>query len=223
MKYSQYTKQMNEKLDLYKKMVLEYNEKINLTGITEDSEFTEKHFYDSIIPTSKINFNDKTIMDLGSGAGFPGIPLAILYPNSHFILVDPMIKRCNFLREVISKCDLKNVEVLETRIEELPDKFFDYFDIIVCRAVSKLNILLEIAMPYLKVNGIFVAYKGMKYKEEINESERALRILNSEIYDIQIRNLPISYDSRYNIIIKKMKEIDKKFPREFSQISKRPL
>lgn len=223
MKYSQYTKEMNEKLDLYKKMVLEYNEKINLTGITEDNEFTEKHFYDSVIPTSTLDFNDKTIMDLGSGAGFPGIPLAILYPNSHFVLVDPMIKRCNFLKEVITKCNLKNVEVLETRIEELPDKFFDYFDIIVCRAVSKLNILLEIAMPYLKVSGLFVAYKGMKYKEEINESERALRILNSEIYDIQIRNLPISYDSRYNIIIKKLKEIDKKFPREFSQISKRPL
>lgn len=212
-----------ELFELYKKIVLEENEKMNLTAITENSAFNEKHFYDSLLPTEVVNFNEKKVLDIGSGAGFPGIPLAITYENSSFTLLETTNKKCNFLRYTIGRLGLNNCNVLEKRAEDIANEEREQFDIVVSRAVSDLPILLELAIPYLKVNGILVAYKGEKYKDEIARCKNAFKALNCKVLDIQERKLPISNEKRFNIIIIKEMKTDKKFPRNFSQIKKRPL
>ncbi len=212
-----------EIFELYKKIVLEENEKMNLTAITDDDAFNEKHFYDSLLPSEVVDFNNKKVLDIGSGAGFPGIPLAITYDNSSFALLETTGKKCNFLRNTIEKIGLKNCSVLEKRAEDISDKERESFDIVVSRAVSDLQILLELSIPYLKVGGILVAYKGEKYLEEIARCKNAFKTLYCSVLQIQERKLPISNEKRFNIIIVKNKETDKKFPRNFSQIKKRPL
>lgn len=214
---------IKEKLNDYMELVLEYNKVMNLTGITDKDEFVEKHFYDSLLPTEVVDFNNKKIVDIGSGAGFPGIPLAIAYPNSSFLLVEPMNKRCEFLRVVKEKLNLTNVTILCERAENIKKDQRESFDIALSRAVSNLSILLELCVPYLKVGGIFLAYKGIKYEEELKSSKNALNSLFCEVTSVQNRKLPITNDDRFNIIIKKSKKTDLKFPRDFSQIKKKPL
>lgn len=210
----------NEVIEKYISLVLKENEKINLTAITDIGEFRVKHIEDSLKPSLVFNFNNKVIMDLGSGAGFPGIPLAINFPSSKFVLVEPITKRANFLNKVKEELDLKNVEVLNSRIEDL-DKVYKY-DVIVSRAVKELRILLELSIPYLKVGGTLIAYKGPKVEEEIEESTDALNLLNAQIYQKQELNLDKKF-SRVNLFIRKLSETDKKYPRNFAQISKKPL
>lgn len=210
----------NEVIEKYISLVLKENEKINLTAITDIDEFRVKHIEDSLKPSLVFNFYNKVIMDLGSGAGFPGIPLAINFPSSKFVLVEPITKRANFLNKVKEELDLKNVEVLNSRIEDL-DKDYKY-DVIVSRAVKELRILLELSIPYLKVGGTLIAYKGPKVEEEIEESTNALNLLNAQIYQKQELNLDKKF-SRVNLFIRKLSETDKKYPRNFAQISKKPL
>jgi len=213
----------NEKLNKYKELVLETNKFLNLTAITDDEEFYIKHFYDCILIGDYFDLNNKVIMDLGSGAGFPGIPLAIIYPNAIFYLVEPTTKRANFLEKVKKELKLDNVIVINKRSEELTNSYFEYFDFIVTRAVASLNILLEISIPFLKKEGYLIAMKGQKYKEEINESKNALKVLSSKVIETKIETLPFINEERFNIIIKKVGECNKKYPRVYSQIVKRPL
>lgn len=211
------------KFGTYKKIVLEANKTMNLTAIKDDASFDEKHFYDSLLPIECVNFENKKVLDIGSGAGFPGIPLSFMFENSSFTLLETTNKKCEFLRKVISEMNLKNCSILEKRAEDILDSERESFDIVVSRAVSDLPILLELALPYLKVGGILVAYKGGKYLDEIGRSKNALKTLSSKVIDVQKRKLPISNEDRFNIIIMKEKNTDKKFPRNFSQIKKRPL
>ncbi len=213
----------NEKLNKYKDLVLETNKFLNLTAIIDDEEFYIKHFYDCILIGDYFDLNNKVIMDLGSGAGFPGIPLAIIYPNAIFYLVEPTTKRANFLEKVKKELKLDNVIVINKRSEELTNSYFEYFDFIVTRAVASLNILLEISIPFLKKEGYLIAMKGQKYKEEINESKNALKVLSSKVIETKIETLPFINEERFNIIIKKVGECNKKYPRVYSQIVKRPL
>src|SRR5574344_585082 len=221
--FNYFDDEMNKKLQTFMELVLKENEVMNLTAITDKDEFIEKHFYDSLLPSEVVNFNNKNIVDIGSGAGFPGIPLAIAFPKSKVTLIDPMQKRCIFLNNVVKELDLKNVAVICKRAEDLGNDLRESFDIVTARAVTKLRVLVELCVPYLKNKGIFVAYKGTKYQEEIDESSHALKMLNSKVTFIQNRKLPISKEDRFNIIITKEKNIDKKFPRDFSQIKKNPL
>lgn len=220
---SGFSEEMKSKLQKFMDLVLKENEVMNLTAITDYKEFIDKHFYDSLLPTEVIDFNNKKIIDIGSGAGFPGIPLAIVFPNSKVTLLDPMNKRCVFLKKVVDELGLKNVVIICKRAEDIDSLLRESFDIVTARAVTNLRILVELTLPYLKNNGVLVAYKGIKYKEEINEANNALKVLNSKIAFIQNRKLPISNEDRFNIIIIKEKNIDKKFPRDFSQIKKNPL
>lgn len=213
----------NTKLQEYKRMVIETNEVLNLTAITDSFEFDVKHLYDSLLISDYFDYKFKNIMDLGSGAGFPGIPLAILLKDTNFYLVEPTKKRCDFLTKVKDALNLTNVTIINKRSEDLDINFRGYFDFIVTRAVSRLNILLEISLPFLKTNGYLICYKGIKYQEEINDSNIALKILNSTIEEVKKETLPFLNEERFNIIIKKNKEIDKKYPRLYSIIKKRPL
>ena len=213
----------NTKLQEYKRMVIETNEVLNLTAITDSFEFDVKHLYDSLLISDYFDYKFKNIMDLGSGAGFPGIPLAILLKDTNFYLVEPTKKRCDFLTRVKDALNLTNVTIINKRSEDLDVNFRGYFDFIVTRAVSRLNILLEISLPFLKTNGYLICYKGIKYQEEINDSNIALKILNSSIEEVKKETLPFLNEERFNIIIKKNKEIDKKYPRLYSIIKKRPL
>ena len=148
-------------LDEYYNLLIERNKVMNLTGITEKEEVYLKHFYDSITITKVIDFNDvETLCDVGSGAGFPGLVIKILFPNLQVTLVDSLNKRINFLNEVISKLELKNINTIHTRIEEFGIKNREKYDIVVARAVAQLNILLEYCIPITKVKGYFITMKG---------------------------------------------------------------
>lgn len=216
-------KQANEKLEMFMELVLEENKTMNLTRITDKNEFILKHFYDSFLPTKKISFENKKILDVGSGAGFPGIPLAIMFPSSTFYLLETTTKKCDFLKKTIDKLEIKNVYVLNKRAEDISDEERENFDIVVSRALGNLNMLLELCIPYVKIRGKFIAYKGINYQNEINDAKNAFKLLNCEIREIQKTKLPISNEERFNIIITKTHVCDKKYPREFSQIKKKPL
>ncbi len=212
-----------EKIQKFKELVVSYNEKINLTSITESHEFDVKHIEDSLLPSKVVDFNNKKVMDIGSGAGFPGIPLAIYYSTSTFYLVEPTLKRCNFLNIVKEELGLENVKVINKRAEDLDKKEFNDFDLVVSRAVSDLRILLELSIPYLKVGGKLIAYKGDKAEEEIKLSQNCLKVLSSHVESIQKETLSMKELIRNNIIIVKDKETNQKYPRRYNEIKKRPL
>ena len=204
-----------KQLERYYELLVEYNKVMNLTGITIKEEVYLKHFYDSLTIAKVIDLNQyDTLCDVGTGAGFPGLVIKIIYPNLKITLLDSLNKRLNFLNIVIKELNLKDIETIHIRAEEYKKQF----DIVVARAVAPLNILLEYCIPITKVNGYFIAMKG---KNE--EANNALKELNSEIIEINSFLLPIEQSNRTIIKIKKIKETNKKFPRKYSEIKKNPL
>ena len=214
---------LNKKLEEYYSLVIEYNKVMNLTSITEKNEFYDKHFYDSLFIDEIYDFQNKVIMDLGSGAGFPGIPLAICHPEAKIYLVEPIKKRCNFLTLVKEKLGLNNVYVINKRSEDLDETFNEKFDLILSRAVAKLNILVEISVKFLKINGILIFSKGLNYQGEIDEAKNALDILKLKYEKTIKAYLPFSNETRFYIIIKKLGKTPSNYPRRFSLIKKKPL
>ncbi len=213
------TDKQQEQYYQYYQLINEYNQVMNLTGIDDLYGVYLKHFYDSLTACNLIDDNVKTIADLGSGACFPGIVLAIYYPEIKFSLIEPLTKRCKFLAIVIEKLGLKNVEIINERAEDITKKF----DIVTSRAVSRLNILLELAMPLVKINGYFIALKGAQAQIEIKEAQNALKELSSEITICDQIILPFEESKRENLKIKKLKATNKKYPRNYGQIKKKPL
>ncbi len=204
-----------QQLERYYELLIEYNKVMNLTGITDKEDVYLKHFYDSLTITKVIDLNNyETLCDVGTGAGFPGLVIKILYPHLKVTLLDSLNKRLNFLNIVIKELNLKDITTVHTRVEEYNKKF----DITVARAVAPLNILIEYCIPITKVNGYFIAMKG---KNE--EASNALLKLNSEIIEINSFLLPIENSNRTIIKIKKIKETNKKYPRKYSEIKKNPL
>ena len=210
------------KLDKYLSFMFEYNKNVNLTAIKDYEEGVEKHLYDSLLIAKDYDLNNKDICDLGSGAGLPGIPLAILYPNSNLYLVEPTTKRCVFLEKVKELLDLKNVTIINDRAENLKS-YQEKFDIVTSRAVAKLNILLEISSQLVKVNGILLAMKAKTADEELKEASSAIKKLSFEYVDTKCSELPESKETRNNIIIKKIDRTKQKYPRSYSDITRRPL
>lgn len=207
-----------EKLDIYMNYLMEYNSHTNLTAIKTEDEIYAKHFYDSLTICKIIDLdNYSTLCDIGTGAGFPGMVLKILFPNLKITLVDSLNKRINFLNEVIKELELENIIAVHSRIEE----FRGNFDIVTARAVSQLNILLEYAIPLVKKDGYFIPLKA-NIEEEINNSSNAFKELRCEIIDKIEFVLPVENSNRTILKIKKY-DINNKYPRKFSEIKKKPL
>lgn len=212
-----------EQLNRYYELIVEYNKVMNLTGITEKEQVYLKHFYDSLTIVKVIDLNkEETLCDIGTGAGFPGIVLKILFPNLKITLIDSLNKRIEFLKIVIKELNLNNIEAIHTRAEEYAIKNIEKFDVVTSRAVAPLNILLELSIPLLKINKYFISYKG-NISREIIESENALKQLDSKIDKIEEFELPKENSNRTIIKIKKINKTNKKYPRKFSEIKKKPL
>jgi 16S rRNA (guanine527-N7)-methyltransferase len=212
----------------YKELLVEWNEKMNLTAITEDYEVIIKHFVDCLECTHLIT-NEKKIIDVGTGAGFPGMPLAIYYPQIEFTLLDGLNKRLIFLEEVVNKLGLKNVKIVHARAEEAArnEEYFESFDAVVSRAVANLPVLLEYTSPYVKVNGKCIVMKGDNAKEELDLAKNAMNIL--KLKNIENKEYKYSYtinNEEYNrtiLYIEKVGNTPNKYPRNYGQIKKKAL
>lgn len=217
------TQNQLEQLDQYYKLLIEWNNKMNLTNITEENDVYLKHFYDSLTLNKIVNMDEvESMCDIGTGAGFPGIVIKIVYPNIKVTLVDSLKKRTIFLNEVVKQLGLGNIEIYHERAEEFAKNNRNKYDLVTSRAVATLPILLEYSMPLVKINKYFVAMKSHA-EEEIENSKRALEILNSKIEDIVIFDLPIEKSQRSLIKIVKNGIISQKYPRSFNEIKKKHL
>lgn len=209
-------------LNTFMKVTLETNEKFNLTAITNEDEFVEKMIYDSALALYDLDLSEKSIIDVGTGAGFPGMVIKILEPKAKVTLLDSTAKKINHLLGFAKEQNIK-VEGIAARAEDYARNNREKFDYATARAVSQLNILLELIIPMLKVGGTFIAMKGQGYEEEINNSKEAFRRLKCRISQIYEFELPDSHEKRAIIHIVKDKEINKKYPRQYTDIKRLPL
>lgn len=208
----------------YMEELLEWNQKINLTAILERDEIIDKHFVDSLTISNYIEENKK-IIDVGTGAGFPGIPLKIAREDLKIDLLDSLNKRINFLNEMIEKLKLKNITAIHSRAEDESNKKEkrEQYDIAVSRAVANLPVLLEYLLPFVKVGGKCICMKGSNIEEEINNSKKALKELGGEIEKIEQFKLPGTDATRNIIIVKKINTTPKKYPRKAGTAVKNPI
>ncbi len=212
-----------EKFENYYSFLVEYNSHTNLTAITEHDEVFYKHFLDSILLTKVIDLNNKSLCDVGAGAGFPSVPCAIINPSIDVNIIDSLNKRIIFLNELIQKINLDNVKAFHNRAEDAAKESREKFDVVSARAVARLNVLSELCLPLTKIGGFFVAMKSTQFEEELSEAKNTIKVLGGEVSEIKSFELPDNLGSRTFIIIKKVKETPKKYPRQFAQIKKNPI
>lgn len=211
------------KFEEYYEFLISENKKYNLTTITEKQEVFIKHFDDSLAAAEVVNFNEvDNICDIGSGAGFPGIPLKIKYPHLNLTIIEPIKKRCSFLEKLVLKLELNNVIIINDRAENISE-LRDRFDIVLARAVAKLPMLIELCIPYVKVNGYFLALKGPSFTSEVYDAHESLRLLSSYVEESYTYELNNNYGNHTIIKIKKLAETEKRFPRSFALIKNKPL
>jgi len=212
-----------EDLKIYKEMLIEYNKKFNLTALKTDEEIYLKHFYDSLTIIKTTDLDEYlNVLDIGTGAGFPGLVLKIFFPKLKIVLLDSNNKKITFLKEVIKRLGLESIECIHGRAEELNDNYREYFDVVTSRAVASLRVLSELALPYAKVNGLFIAMKANAL-EEIREAETTIKKLNSKIIKKEKFLLPIEKSARNIIVIEKLEKTPINYPRRYDQIIKKIL
>ena len=209
------------KLEKYYELLVEYNKVMNLTGITDKKEVYLKHFYDSLTINKVVELNDQTLCDIGTGAGFPGLVLKIVFPNLKVTLVDALQKRINFLNDVIKELNLDNVETVHARIEDYAINNRNKFDIATSRAVAHTSVLLEYAIPLTKINGHFIPLKG-NMDTEITEIGNASKELCTNLTKKEVFNLPYENSIRTILVFEKVKD-NPKYPRKNSEIKKKRL
>lgn len=217
-KYNQFMK--------YKELIKEWNKKINLTAIDDDDEIVKKHFIDSIkvFKFDKVK-TAKSIIDVGTGGGFPGIPIKILLPECEVVLLDSLNKRIKFLNEVIKELKLTNIKTIHGRAEDfgVDDNYREKFDIVVSRAVANMTVLGEYCIPFVKINGYFVALKGPSINEELDDSKKAIKILGGKLEKVENVQIEGSELNHNIVIIKKVNKTSKKYPRKAGIVNKNPL
>ncbi len=208
----------------YMNLLIEWNNKMNLTAITEPKEIILKHFVDSIIACKYLK-NESNLIDIGTGAGFPGIPLKIMKSNIHITLLDSLNKRTIFLKEVVKELELKNIEVYHGRAEEFGQniKYREKFDVVTSRAVANLSTLVEYMLPFIKIQGLCICMKGSEVKEEISNAKNAIKLLGGKIEKIDEYYLGNNEMKRNNIIILKTSSTPNKYPRRAGIPSKEPI
>lgn len=208
----------------YKDILLEWNKKINLTAIEEDRDVIIKHYIDSLSILPFLEDKDRKMIDIGTGAGFPGIPVKIAYGSLDITLLDSLDKRVKFLTEVINSLQLKGIKAVHGRAEDFGVRleFREKFDIAVARAVAALPVLLEYCLPFVKVGGIFIAMKGSS-TEEVDNAKKALEVLGGRIEDIKEFTLPFSDMRRNVVLVRKLRQTPTKYPRKAGKPSKEPL
>ena len=222
--YYKLNDRQKDQFSKYMELLLDWNEKINLTAITEKDQIVLKHFIDSLTISDLID-NDSKVIDVGTGAGFPGIPLKIYNETLRITLVDSLNKRVNFLNEVIKELDLKNISAKHARAEEFArlNNQRECYDYAVSRAVANLSTLVEYLLPFVRVGGKCICMKGPNIEEELNNSKNALKLLGGEIEEVKGLVLPDSEMERKIVIIKKIRKTDKNYPRKAGMPSKKPL
>ncbi len=212
-----------EKFFIYKDLLLEWNKNINLTAITDEKEIVIKHFLDSLSVFPAFDFYNKLkVIDVGTGAGFPGIPIAIASQNCHVTLLDSLNKRVSFLKEVCEALALTNVATFHGRAEDFGQNkdFREKFDVCVSRAVASLPMLCEFCLPFVQVGGYFLALKGPNMEDELKQSKNAVQQLGGAIERVELAEVPFSDMKHTIILIKKVKETPSKYPRKAGKITK---
>lgn len=214
------------RLEMFKDLMLDWNEKINLTAITDSDEVYIKHFLDSAtcLTTGYIKDSDN-IIDVGTGAGFPGVPIKILRENVNITLLDSLNKRIKYLEDVVAKVNLKSVTLLHSRAEDagLSKQHREKYDIALARAVASMSVLCEYCLPFVKTGGYFICQKGPSYKEEFEAANRAIEILGGRLKEVKSYKLPYSDITHYIIIIEKIKATPTKYPRKAGKPSSDPI
>ena len=212
-----------EQFRKYYEYLIEYNNHTNLTTITNKEDVYLKHFYDSLLITTTTNFdNINNLLDIGTGAGFPGIVIKILFPNIKVTLLDSNNKKTKFCNELINILELKDVEIINARAEDYIKTKREYYDLVTARAVKNLQILSELSIPYVKINGLFIAMKS-DYNTELESSMNGINILGGEYIETKEVELPKNFGKRSFIIVKKINETNIKYPRQYNKILKQPL
>ena len=211
-----------ENLENLLKVTLETNKLFNLTAIKDEEKFRELMIYDSLLPLKYIDFTDKTVLDVGTGAGFPGLVLA-LSSKGRYTLLDSTQKKINHINNYIKENNIENAIGVYARAEEYAQNNKEKFDYVIARAVAELNILSELCLPFVKVGGSFIALKGDNALQEIARAEKAIEKLGGKIIRKEFDELPESKEKRYLIEIKKVKETPKKYPRSYSEIKSKPI
>lgn len=222
----EFNEDMYNKFIKYMRLVQEWNQKINLTAITEDEDFIKKHFIDCIKAFKSPELkNSKTVIDVGTGAGFPGMPIAILREDIEVTLLDSLNKRINFLDLVVRELGLKNVTTIHSRAEDgaRNKNLRESFDIATSRAVANMAVLSEFCLPYVKISGYFVALKGPAIEEELENSKKALSVLGGKLLRVD-ETIIEDTDLNHNIVVvEKIKECPKTYPRKAGTVTKKPI
>jgi 16S rRNA (guanine527-N7)-methyltransferase len=212
------SEQQYDQFQTYYRLLVEWNDKINLTAITDERDVFVKHFYDSICLVKGIKLSKQTLLDVGSGAGFPSIPLKIAYPDLKVTIIDALNKRIKFLNLLVRELNLE-VELIHGRAEEYQRKHC--FDLVTARAVANLTMLSELCIPFAKVNGNFIAMKGPRLSDELKASTKAIELLGGKV--VQDVHYLVDNQERHLLVVKKVKKSEKKYPRKFSNIKNNPL
>lgn len=215
-----------KQFNTYFELLIEWNNNINLTAITEKNEVYLKHFYDSISPSFYFDFqNVISLCDVGAGAGFPSIPLKICFPHLHITIVDSLKKRIDFLEKLTSTLQLDHIHLVHSRAEDFGQQkeYRENYDVVTARAVARMSVLAEYCLPLNKIGGTFIALKGSNVEDELLDSQKAIRVLGGELLKNNLFHLPIENSVRSIVTIKKIKKTNKKYPRKAGTPAKNPI